>query len=148
MSSPPAYRRNAADSFELLARERYISLTTFKRDGSAVSRPVWVASDDGTRLLIWSGAGTWKVKRLRRNSHVLVAASDFRGKERGPRLAGTARVLDDGTLGSRAIGRKYGWQKRLLDLQGRTQRFLQRRQPAPAATIAVTAVDGGSESRT
>ena len=72
MSSPPSNRRNAADSFGLLARERYISLTTFKRDGGAISTPVWIASDDGTRLLIWwSGAGTWKVKRSRRNPHVL-----------------------------------------------------------------------------
>ena len=38
-----------------LARERYISLTTFKADGTAVSTPVWVVSDDGQRLLVWTG---------------------------------------------------------------------------------------------
>ena len=47
-----------------LADERYISLTTFKRDGSPVSTPVWVTSDDGRRLLVWSGARTWKVRRV------------------------------------------------------------------------------------
>jgi hypothetical protein len=47
-----------------LAAERYISLTMFKRDGTAVSTPVWVVTDDGRRLLIWSGANTWKVKRI------------------------------------------------------------------------------------
>jgi hypothetical protein len=46
-----------------LADERYISLTTFRRDGSTASTPVWVVSDDGERLLVWTGANTWKVKR-------------------------------------------------------------------------------------
>jgi uncharacterized protein len=39
-----------------LADEKYISLTTFKRDGTAVATPVWVVSDDGRRLLVWAGA--------------------------------------------------------------------------------------------
>ena len=78
-----------------LAGERYISLTTFKRDGTPVSTPVWVASDDGRRLLVWSGARTWKVRRLRRDPRVLVAAASFRGVERGARIAGQARVVDD-----------------------------------------------------
>ena len=34
-----------------LARARCISLTTRRRDGSLASPPVWVASDDGRRLL-------------------------------------------------------------------------------------------------
>ena len=49
-----------------LAREKQISLTTFKRDGTPVSTPVWTVSDDGRRLLVWSAADTWKVKRIRR----------------------------------------------------------------------------------
>jgi hypothetical protein len=56
-----------------LAVERHISLTTFRRDGTAVSTPVWVVSDDGRRLLVWSGANTWKVKRIRRDPRVRVA---------------------------------------------------------------------------
>jgi PPOX class probable F420-dependent enzyme len=43
-----------------LAQEKYVSLTTFKRDGTPVSTPVWCAGDDG-RLLVWTGASTWKV---------------------------------------------------------------------------------------
>ncbi len=76
-----------------LADERYISLTTFRRDGSTASTPVWVVSDDGERLLVWTGASTWKVKRIRRDPRVLVAASDYRGRERGPRVEAQARVL-------------------------------------------------------
>ena len=60
-------------SVSSLARERYISLTTRKRDGTTASTPVWVVSDDGRRLLVWTGASTWKAKRIRRDPRVLVA---------------------------------------------------------------------------
>jgi PPOX class probable F420-dependent enzyme len=97
-----------------LANERYISLTTFKRDGTPVSTPVWVVTDDGERLLVWSAARTWKVRRLRREPRVFVAASNFRGKERGRRIPGTARVVADPGI-DQLLRRKYGWQKRVLD---------------------------------
>jgi PPOX class probable F420-dependent enzyme len=70
-------------SVSQLANERYISLTTYKRDGTSVATPVWVVSDDGQRLLVWTGADTWKAKRLRRDGRVLVAASDARGNVKG-----------------------------------------------------------------
>jgi hypothetical protein len=101
-----------------LAVERYISLTTFKRDGTPVSTPVWVTSDDGRRLLVWSATKTWKVRRLRRDARVLVAPSNFRGRERGRRLVGRARLITDPGI-DQLLRRKYGWQKRALDLLNR-----------------------------
>jgi uncharacterized protein len=114
-----------------LSARRYISLTTFKRDGTPVSTPVWVVSDDGERLLVWTAASTWKVRRVRRNPDVLVAASNFRGRERGPRFPASARLVPDpGT--DALLRRKYGWQKRALDL-------LNRRSRTDWATIELTA---------
>jgi len=101
-----------------LANERYISLTTFKNDGTAVSTPVWVTSDDGRRLLVWSATKTWKVRRLRLDARVLVAPANFRGRERGQRLDGRARLIPDPGI-DRLLRRKYGWQKRALDLVNR-----------------------------
>jgi uncharacterized protein len=100
---------------------RYISLTTFRKDGSAVSTPVWVVSDDGERLLVWTGASTWKVKRIRRDPHVLVAGCTFRGRERGPRVEGMARVLgpEAEAIVVPLLRRKYGWQRRALELLSR-----------------------------
>ena len=113
-----------------LAAERYISLTTFKRDGTPVSTPVWVTSDDGRRLLVWSGARTWKVRRLRRDPRVLVAAASFRGVERGARIAGQARVVDDPDIDG-LLRRKYRVLKRLLDLVNR------RAQPGGWVTVEI-----------
>jgi len=82
-----------AERLSSLARERHISLTTFKRDGTAVATPVWVVSDDGRRLLVWSGAQTWKVKRIRRDPNVRVTPCDAKGKVQGDSIDGTARLL-------------------------------------------------------
>ena len=122
-----------------LAGERYVSLTTFRHDGSTASTPVWVVSDDGERLLVWTGAGTWKVKRIRRDPRVLVAASNFKGRETGPRLPGRARVLgaEAEPLVVRLLRRKYGWQRRALELQGRVRRRLRRRD-AGAVYLEIT----------
>lgn len=101
-----------------LADERYINLTTFKRDGTSVSTPVWIVSDDAGRLLVWSGVNTWKVKRIRRDPRVLVGPASFRGKERGPKVEGRAHVVADPGI-DRLLRRKYGWQKRFLDVLNR-----------------------------
>ena len=113
-----------------LANQRYISLTTFRSDGTQASTPVWVVSDNGERLLVWTGASTRKVRRIRHNPNVLVAASGFRGKERGSRHRGRARVIDDLEVES-LIRRKYRWQKHLLDLMNEST------VPASWATIEI-----------
>jgi len=91
-----------------------------------------VASDDGRRLLVWTGAETWKVKRIRRDPRVLVAPATMRGHERGPRVKAHARVLgpEAGRVVVPLLRRKYGWQRRALELQGTLGRALGRR-PGP-----------------
>ena len=107
-----------------LGEPRYLSLTTRRRDGSLASTPVWVVSDDGRRLLVYTGASTWKAKRIHRDPRVLVAACNMRGRERGPRLEGTARILgaDARDLVIPLVRSKYGWQRRLLELSAALSR--------------------------
>jgi PPOX class probable F420-dependent enzyme len=93
-----------------LADTRYLSLTTFKRDGTAVACPVWVVSDDSKRLLVSTGAETGKAKRLRRNPRVLVAPASATGKVRGEQIEARGRLLDpaDGAPVAKLIRDKYG----------------------------------------
>jgi uncharacterized protein len=122
-----------------LAGEKYISLTTFKRDGTPVATPVWVVSDDGRRLLVWTAAQTWKVKRLRRDPRVVVSASDFRGRTRGESYEGVARLLDipQGSLVEPLLDRKYGLTRRLLGAFNRLLRAVTRKQPESASYIEI-----------
>ena len=85
-------------------------LTTYRRNGTAVPTPVWVAAADG-ELLLWSERKAGKVKRIRNDGKVVVQACDFRGSvTHGAAVSGQARLLDaTGTeLARRTIARKYG----------------------------------------
>jgi PPOX class probable F420-dependent enzyme len=124
-------------TLEQLGDSRYISLTTYKRDGSPVKTPVWVVSDNGRRLLVWTGAKTSKVKRLRRNANVLVGASDYRGRLLDHEVRGTAQILDDSAaaLVEPLLAQKYGRQRKLL----RGFNRLARRKPEQSVYIEIIA---------
>lgn len=107
-------------ALERLAASPYLSLTTYRRDGRAVSTPVWLARDDD-RLVVVTEAQSGKAKRLRHTRRVELAPCTARGVETGPRVSGEAVLQDDaGTAAVRAaIATRYGWQFRLFDLLGR-----------------------------
>jgi PPOX class probable F420-dependent enzyme len=103
-----------------LSRARYIALTTYKRDGSAKTTPVWVTGSEGTYAFT-TGADAWKARRLRRNPNVEVRACDLRGRStaEATRFVGTGEVLDtpDAVAGvEAALAGKYGVQFRAIKL--------------------------------
>ncbi len=102
-----------------LARERYVSLETFKRSGDGVKTPIWFASDpqDPRRLWMYSNGRSWKVKRIRNGPRARVAACNARGGVSGPWLDASARIESDEHAIARGFDllvQKYGWQARLL----------------------------------
>jgi hypothetical protein len=117
-----------------LADERFVLLTTFRKDGRAVPTPVWAARD-GQELLVWTGSNTGKVKGVRRDGAVEVAPCDARGKPKGEPVRGTARLLDRPGIDHTqdAIRRKYGIVARLLIAASRL-----RYGPDRAAAISIT----------
>lgn len=52
---------------------RYLSVTSFRRDGTGVATPVWFVSD-GRRLFAFTDLHSAKVRRIRHDPHVLVAS--------------------------------------------------------------------------
>jgi PPOX class probable F420-dependent enzyme len=127
-----------ASETDRLTAERYVALTTFRKDGRAVSTPIWVAGEDG-ELVLWSERTAGKVKRIRNNGRVEMQACDVRGNTtHGAKVSGQARLLDHS--GServrRAIARKYGIVGRI------TMFFSKLRGPADRTVgIAVTLDD-------
>ncbi len=119
-----------------IARSRYVSLTTFRRDGSPVATPVWHVMD-GDELLIVSDAAAGKVKRIRNSGRVVIAVCDVRGRiAAGAATAdGTARLLDEAAT---AAGRALLARKYLMSRLGNgLVRVLRLRRP-PVIGIAVT----------
>jgi hypothetical protein len=83
-------RRPAAD-LEAFSHGRFLSVTSFKRDGTAVATPVWSVSD-GERLFALTDRGSAKVRRIRRNPRVVVAPCRASGALRGEPVAAWAEV--------------------------------------------------------
>lgn len=124
-----------------IAQSRYVSLTTFRRDGTAVPTPVWAVEDEG-ELLVWTRDDSGKVKRIRNGAPaacVTVTPCDARGRtaESAQAAEGTARLMtEEGGLKRvrKAMARKYGWQFRVTDSGGALLRLGKR----PHVGIAVT----------
>ena len=102
-------------SVETLARAKYLSLTTFRKDGTPVSTPVWLVHHDG-EIRVLTGASSAKVRRLRNDARVRVAPCDMRGRVTGDAFDGTGRVLDAGesAITRAAIRKRYGLLGRLM----------------------------------
>ncbi|ORX01837.1 hypothetical protein AWC29_21815 [Mycobacterium triplex] len=124
------------DATARLGAEKFVSLTTFKRDGDAVAAPMWIVGD-GAGLSAWTPADSWKVKRLRRDPRVTLAACGRTGKVPSgqPVVAGTAEVITDPGEVARVeslVKRKYGLGFRLVTFietlvaRGRKPRFVLR----------------------
>jgi PPOX class probable F420-dependent enzyme len=63
-----------------LGDEKYVLLTTFRRDGTPVSTPVWAVKLDGETFGFWTSSGSGKVKRLAHTDRVTVQPCDARGR--------------------------------------------------------------------
>ena len=87
---------------------RYLSITSYKRDGRGVATPVWFVPRDG-RLLVETDAASGKVKRIRRNPQVRVAVCTASGRLRGTQVPAVAEILPDSETGAveRLIADKY-----------------------------------------
>jgi PPOX class probable F420-dependent enzyme len=88
--------------------QKYISLTTFRKNGVGVATPVWFG-EENEKLYIMTRSDMGKTKRIRNNSQVKVAACTIRGKTTGLEVAATARLLpvEDHKQARKTITRKY-----------------------------------------
>jgi uncharacterized protein len=118
---------------------RYILLTTFKRDGSAVSTPVWITGSAGTYMFT-TGDRAWKTRRLLNNPAVQVQACGIRGgikpgatlyggRGEVPTTAGAAPTPEA------ALSAKYGWQFRATKVVDRLSSRFGRGEPQRVVAI-------------
>jgi uncharacterized protein len=92
-----------------LAAAQYVSLTSYRRDGTSVSTPIWVCGH-GSGLAVWTVRTSFKVKRIERNPDVTLAPCKLRGEVTGPATPGRATIMSDEETAKlrKVMARKYG----------------------------------------
>jgi PPOX class probable F420-dependent enzyme len=123
-----------------LSDEKYMLLTTFRRDGTPVSTPVWVAKLDGGTVGFWTSSGSGKAKRLAHTTKVTVQPCDVRGrvKEGSTPIDATARVVSGEEfekIRTRIVA-KYGFTTKVTKALG-TLAGIVRRKRIPYGDIGV-----------
>jgi PPOX class probable F420-dependent enzyme len=127
---------------------KYLSLSSFRRDGSAVATPVWFVIEKD-RLLVKTDEQSFKVKRILRNPAVLIGPCSASGRLRGEPEPAQAKLLpqDQRADVDQLMADKYRID-RILILP--LYRAVQRLRGAPARTgevvLAITPTSAASGS--
>lgn len=102
-------------TFDSLSSAQYGSLTTFRRNGTAVPTPIWFAIYEPTGIIyIETGATAGKVKRIRHTQRVTLARCTATGKVTGEVIEGQARIITDTEeifIARGAMHSKYGFKR-------------------------------------
>jgi PPOX class probable F420-dependent enzyme len=106
-------------TFNALRGHKYCQLITFRRSGAAVKTPVWFGLSGG-KLYVKTEKLSGKIKRIRNDPRVQVAACTMRGRILGPGFDARARMLPAGgakkAAAERVLSRHYGLGRRLFYL--------------------------------
>jgi len=126
-----------------LSDEKYIRVTTFKKDGTEVSTPTWVVPLDEGRIGFYTSSTSGKVKRLRNNPKVLVQPSDSRGRAKSGTQPseGTAIVVSGSERDAiyDKVVAKYGFMTKVTRLLAKIGGFVKRKkQPYADRGVVVT----------
>lgn len=115
-----------APALAALGDEKFVSLTTFRKNGIGVATPVWIGREDDA-LVVTTPSGSGKVKRLRNNERVELRPCSRRGtvNDGAPTVTAVAELVE----GPEAMRRldavlkpKYGLEYRVVMLVERAIR--------------------------
>ncbi|MCB1001965.1 MAG: PPOX class F420-dependent oxidoreductase [Ilumatobacteraceae bacterium] len=128
-----------AEPTRTLADEKYVVLTTTRKDGRSVPTPVWIAALPDGALGFTTELSSGKVKRIRNFPDVTLQPSNARGvvKPGTTPVVARATVLTDQDVGpvETAIRAKYGLWVPLINAAYEIGRIVRRRPKHPGAGI-------------
>ncbi len=114
--------------FAAFAGQKYLSLETVRKNGTAIRTPVWFAGEPsaGTpaTLYFYTIADTGKMKRIRNNPVVRIVPCDMRGRVKGSWVDARAEVVsgDAAERAMKLIDRKYMPWRQLMGFFARFSR--------------------------
>jgi uncharacterized protein len=105
--------------------QKYISLKTFRKNGTGVATPVWFG-EENSKLYVMTRSDMGKIKRIRNNPKVQIAPCTIRGRVTGAEFAATARILptEENVRARKTINRKY-WMARITSPWSKADAFLE-----------------------
>jgi len=105
--------------------QKYISLVTFRKNGTGVATPVWFG-EEWNKLYVMTLAKSGKFKRIWNSPSVKVAPCTMRGRVTGPEFAAKARILPplEHKRARQRINEKY-WMARISQFWSRADAFLE-----------------------
>ena len=109
---------NPANGLSILDGHQFLSLTTYRQNGEAVTTPVWFAQVDN-QLYLMTMLASGKAKRIMNNPRVTIAPCDRMGTLLGPSMEAVAHVVseDRRSVADAALAAKYGELKKGFDAQ-------------------------------
>ena len=123
--------------------EKYIRVTTFKKDGTEVSTPTWVVALDDGKIGFYTSSTSGKAKRLKNNPQVIVQPSDGRGRPKAGSspIDGTALVVSGAERDAiyDKVVAKYGFMTKVTRFLAKVGGFVKRKdQPYADRGVVVT----------
>ena len=106
-----------------LSDEKYLLMTTFRKNGTPVATPVWIADLGDGKMGFWTSSGSGKAKRLAHTQRVTLQPSDARGrvKDGTSAVEATAQLVGPGPeldAIRTAVVAKYGFFTKVTKLLG------------------------------
>lgn len=122
-----------------IADEKYLSLTTYKKDGTAKALPVWIYGLDDGRVGFTTSSSSWKVRRLKNDPRVVLQPSDQRGRivEGSSPVTGTGEVADQATFEQVRAGikQKYGFGYTMIGVINRVMSLFGENRTSDTAVV-------------
>jgi PPOX class probable F420-dependent enzyme len=124
-------KEEKVNTFDILTRQQYLNIETFRKSGVGVKTPVWFVQD-GNTVFVRTVANSGKVKRIRNNPNVNITPCKVDGALLGewiPAAAHEVRDSDTDRKVNRLLDEKYGLVKKMFGLvsmmQGRKDTVLE-----------------------
>ena len=122
-----------------IADEKYVALTTYKKDGSTKTLPVWIADFGGGQVGFTTSSSSYKVKRINNDSRVILQPSNSRGevKDGTEPISGSAVVKTGAEFEPYAamVKKKYGIQYGAMMVLGKFMSLIGRGSGTDTAVV-------------
>jgi PPOX class probable F420-dependent enzyme len=124
-----------------LDNAKYVSLTSYKKDGSAVALPIWLQGSGGTYDMMTED-GSYKVRRIRNNPLVQLQVCNMKGvvADGAVTFGGKAEIIEgpEAAAIKKKVRARYGVMGKLMTAPMKLIAKLKRQHAAPTVGIRIT----------